>query len=858
MAATAAIASTRALVEFGMDAANYSVRGCKLLAMESLARDFRLAVRRLRMAPGFTLFAVLSLALGIGVSTAVYSAVRTLFWTPVGVPRAEEIVAITSFRSSPAMSWPDFEDLRAQQSTFGALAGSSSIRTALASSRNAEVVIGDAVSGGYFPAMGVTPLLGRLIGTSDEREAARVVVISELLWRRHFAADPSVVGEKVRLGGLPFEVVGVVKGSFHGLERFYIRSVWVPSTAIPAGPERASFSTWGAVGDRARATVAVHGRLAPGVPLERAAGEVGVIGQRLDAAYPRERQQRRNWMLRPRAADGPDLEAANTVGGMILTGVAMLLLIACSNLANLALAKGTSRSQETAVRTALGASRWRLVREQLIESSLIVIAGGALGAWLLYGLVDFLTIDLPMGFGSAMPFRPDVNAAVLSASAGSMVLAVLVFGLWPALQGTRPDVRSRLAGGAGATPPRWRLHRNLVAWQVCGCVALTLVAVMSQRVISAAGRGVPLVKGEHLAIAQVDFSLNARDQGETRRIVEELLAAVRRQPGIERVVASTGLPYQFAALRSSYSFTTPDAPFNEARDTGQSSYLIATTTGFVETLDLRLARGRAFTDRDDAAAPRVAVVTERFARRLFETTDVVGRTIVMHRTPRLSKRWPAPAALTIVGLLADPDGSAGPTMRGDSYVFLPWAQHYDSLAPVVLTARSESASAAVGVLRSTIRRVDPDLAVSLAGTGTVVLQGPIFLLRVISGLSSALATISLVLAMAGLFGVLSHVVMRRTREIGIRVALGADRARVFRLILLDGLRPVAKGVVLGLMIGAGARIAVRAWVVTQISAFEPLVFMLIPVPFVAAALLACYVPAARAARVDPNVALREL
>ena len=258
-----------------------------------------------------------------------------------------------------------------------------------------------------------------------------------------------------------------------------------------------------------------------------------------------------------------------------------------------------------------------------------------------------------------------------------------------------------------------------------------------------------------------------------------------------------------------------------------------------------------------ATTPRVAVISERLARTLFQSTDVVGRSVTINRVARLSARYPQPETLAIVAVVANPDGTPR-TSRGDSYLFVPWAQRYERGVPVMLTARGASPSAVLGLMRSTIRRVDPDLAVTLSGTGRVVLQGPLFLLRVIAGLSSGLAASSLVLAMAGLFGVLSHVVMRRTREIGIRLALGADRRGIFRLILKDGLHPVGKGIVLGLTIGAGARLAVRSWVVTDISAFEPLAFALIPVPFILAALAACYLPAARASRVDPNVALRDL
>jgi predicted permease len=825
--------------------------------MDTLLRDIRLALRRLRLSPGFTLFAVVSLALGVGVSTAVYSAVRTFFWMPLGIPEAAQLVTLTSGQQQAYLSWPDYQDLQSQQTVFRLAGVSAPIRTAFVSNTRAEVILGDAVSGGYFGVTGVAPRYGRLIAPSDERDGGRVAVISESFWRTHFGADPKVVGQGVRLGGLPFEIVGVVRGPFHGFDRLLPRSVWVPITARPAGAGPASpFGLSASLTDRTRAGLTMWGRLQPRVPQSRAGTEVSVIGQRLDASYPQARQRRRQWWVRTDATSGAEREAVNTIAGMILTAVAMLVLIAFSNLANLALARGTSRAEETAVRSALGASRWRLVREQLIESSLVVLAGGTLGIWLLSALIDFFTTDFALGRGLVMTFRPEVSAPVLGASAISMVVAVLVFGLWPAIQGTASDIRTRL-GAASSTPPRWRLHRNLVAWQVCGCVALTLVAAMSQRIIGTIGRSLPGIPTVPVAVAEIDFTLNARDESQARRTIDALVSAVRAQPGVERVVASAGLPFLIVSSgRASYAASAPDVPSTPGRADLQSVVVIPSTPGLFEAYDLPIVRGHAFTERDDAGAPKVAVINERLARTIFQSVDVVGRRLVIER-PRRAGAPAAPESLTIVAVSGNPDG-APRTTRGESYVFVPWAQRYEPAVPVTLTARGAAPPAVLGALRSTIRRVDPDLAVSLSGTGRVVLQGPLFLLRVIAGLSTALAVCSVVLAMAGLFGVLSHVVMKRTREIGIRVALGADRARIFRLVLRDGLYPVAKGVALGLTIGAGGRMAVSSWVVTDISAFEPLAFALVPVPFVLAALAACWLPAARASRVDPNTALREL
>jgi putative ABC transport system permease protein len=458
-----------------------------------------------------------------------------------------------------------------------------------------------------------------------------------------------------------------------------------------------------------------------------------------------------------------------------------------------------------------------------------------------------------------IPFRPQLDASVLAASFAAMVLAVIVFGVWPALQSTRSDVRSALGAGLSATPAKWRLHRNIIAWQVCGSVALLLVALLTAKVIANAGGLTATTRHANLALAQIEFTLNGKTETQARQAVAAILDDVRSQFGVQSASASNGLPFGFGPPGDATWVTTPDRAAQPRTDGAWAlTPTIATAPTFFSTVAIRIVRGRPFTDQDDAGAPKVAIVSEEFAREMLRSIDVIGRSVVVDQSPIMPGRHVAGSApVAIVGVAAD-DEPWLTSRKRKSLLFVPLAQRYQPYAPMMIVVRARDAAAGVAALESSIRRVDPSLSISAAGTGAVLLDGPLFLLRVIAAMAGGLGAIALALAMLGLFGVLSHVVTKRTREIGIRLAIGAARADIFGLVVRDGLRPVAKGLVLGLGIGVAARVMVKTFVATDISAVDPWPLLLLPIPFIAAAVAACYLPAARASRVDPNVALRDL
>jgi predicted permease len=834
-------------------------------------RDLVHALRRLRATPVFTLFAIASLALGLGVTTAVASMVRAVFTLPPGVADRADLVNVYAapMRGSGAVfvrasfSWADYRDLKARQTTFQELTAWTFFRQAFAANGRTETAFGEMVGGDYFRTLGVAAAVGRTLQPDDDRPGAPLVaVISHRAWQRIFEGAPDIVGRFVKMNGHSFEIVGVVAPAFHGVfnNGLVASSIWVPISATALLPSEGSGRTLDPQA-RERRWLMLKGRLKPGRTIAEAQAELASIGRQLDAAYPRPRsaQQRapddvnRLWT----AHAATDVVINETVDAFVrplaaalLTAVALVLLVACSNLANLMLARGGARRQEIAVRLALGASRARLVRESLIESAVLAVAGGVAGLGVARVVLVLIGTDLRVGAGAALHLEADIDMLVTIGACLATLLALCVAGLVPAWQTTRPDVRAELAsGGSGGALLRWRGRRVLIGVQVMVSLFLLALAAASVDVVRRDAANETGLDLERIAVAHIDFRLQKYEQARARQIADAVVDQMRVRDDVAAVAISSGLPI---------GITTPSAfAFAVDRRRGAIVETMVSTPGIFRTLGVAIVRGRGLDARDLAAAQRVVVLSAKAATDLFGSSDAVGRRVIYKRQPLAGAPPPADDALTVVGIAADTDvGSPGYRKHGTAY--LPIDQHDERR--LTLSVRTDgNPSNLTGALRRAIAAVDPELAVADLGTGVEVAAPGNLFLQITAGVASLLGGFALVLALAGLYGALSHAIARRTREIGLRMALGATPRDVTRMILREGMTPVVLGIAAGLTLGFLARLTVPAVVVVRLlPAFNPLPLVVAPLSMLAAAAIACYLPARRAARVDPNVALRDL
>lgn len=824
--------------------------------LPGLVHDLRLAVRNLARRPGFTAAVGLLLAVGIGVSATLWSAVRTLLLAPPPAVSVEGLVEVGRGRRDGSgfdtTSLPNFRDLRRGQRSLTGLAAYTVLdEMSLTVDGESERVFGSVVSSNYFDVLGLEPARGRLFGGADDGNggdgeeldapgSAPWVVVGHGLWRRRFGGDPGLVGRAVQINGAPFTVVGVAPEGFRGTFGPVTPDLFVPlAMAEQARPGRGSRE------DRAANWLLMVGRLRPGVSVERARADLETVFSRIRRDHPEvEVLERQSVVVAPAGAVHPAGRAPVAMFLGALLGLTLLLLaVAAANAGGMVLARTWSRSRELAVRAALGAGRFRLIRQLLAETGVLLLLGAAAGL----ALALAATRALPRVLGP-LPVPVDLELAVglpevLFASAAG-VGAAAVFGLLPALSVIRkviPRASERLHGGGLEGEGRSRLRSLLVGVQVALSLVLLIAGGLLVRSLEHARTLNPGFDPEGVSLVRLDLSLAGHDETGGRDLQRRLLERAAGLPGIEAAALAADLPLDLSGMglggispAEAAGGETPihDADFN------------VVSPAYFEVLRVPLVKGRGFGSADGGGAEPVAVINETAAERLWPGEEALGR--------RLRIGGPGGAVHRVVGVARDGKyRSLGEDPR--SYVVLPWSQA--PYRPRVSVLVRGGGPGVLADLRTVVRHVDLRLPVLQATTLERVAAGALLPQRVASTVAGLSGAVGLVLTALGLWGLVAYAVGRRTREVGLRMALGAGRGDVLRLVLGGTLRWVVGGVVVGL--GAAFALSpVLATFTLGVTPLDPPTWLGVSALLLATAGLAAYGPARRALRVDPAAALR--
>lgn len=801
---------------------------------DSLAADVRFALRTFRRSPGFVAAAVLCLALGIGANAVIFSVVHGVLLRPLPYAEPERLVSLVEVRPQGyggPVSWPTFWAWRQHSPAFehmAAFTGGGVTLQAQDAPERLQAVRGTA---DFFTVHGVPPLLGRTFALDEDLPGqAPVAVLSERLWRARFGADPAVLGRSVSLDGLAHTVIGVMPASFDAST-----DVWLP--LVPP-PDAAA---------RTRSTVlTLRARLAPGVSLASAEAQLKQVAANSAAAQAESHRDRSARVIQ---LDESQTQSWRAPLQVLLGGVALVLLIACTNVANLLLARAGTRRRELAVRLALGAGRARVVQQLLVESLLLAVLGGVLAALLARWGLDALLALAP----ESLPRRQDI---ALDGTAFLFLLAItsvsgLAFGLLPALQVSRLDVRGGLAAaGDGSTVPGFgrRLGASLVVVEIAlSLVLLVGAGLLGRGFLHLLGTSTGLAPGQvltlHLSIPDDRFFKDgALDAELPGRLLEPVLEAVRSLPGVTAAGMTSVLPIQRAWNNARYQ--VEGAPQPEPGDEPRAERR-ATSPGYFAAMGIPLRQGRDFTSLDAAPdQPGVVIINETLARRHFPAGGALGQRLRIGATPH-----------TIVGVVGDVR-QAGLERDPLAEFHVPHGRPWGDDGLVLVTRTSVPPETLLPAIREAIRRVDGTVPVYRALTLEQVISESLAMRRLVLGLLGGFAVLAVLLAAYGLYGVISLRVAQRTRELGVRMALGARPADVLRLVLGQGAGMTA----VGLGVGLGAALALSQVLASQlhgVSARDPSTFGAVAALLAAVALLACWVPARRATRMDPLQALRK-
>ena len=820
--------------------------------METTWQDVRYAMRTLAKSPSFTAAVIVSLALGIGANTTIFTLLNTLFLNPLPVERPAELVAVfttanrnaTQFGNLLPLSYPNLKDFRERTDALKDLAAySPPLALAFMTADGPERVFAQLVTGNYFDVLGVRPIAGRFFTSDDDRTpgAHPIAVIGYGLWQRRFGGRFDAIGETIALNRHTITIVGVAPEGFKGVTSMFGPELWLPSMMSPQFQPRQSGS-W--LDERAAVVFSAFGRLRPGVTLTQADANLKTIASALEHEHP-DQNAGRSVTVMPiaEATIFPGMRGTLMLaGGVLMAIVGLVLLIACSNVANLLLARASARRQEVAVRLALGATRTRLVRQLVTESLLLGAAGGALGfAFGIWGR-DLLWAARPaVVANNFVELRIDTHvfafALVLSIATG------VLFGIIPAVRASRAD----LVGALKLEPPLVRGGRRLTVANVLlvGQVAFSLVALVTAALfVRSLQRAHDVDLGydtRPLAILSVNLAQGGYDEARGRQFARDVRDRIERVPGITAVSWSTNMPLWANQYRR--------VSIDGAAPSKQSDLPLALVTtvdvDYFKVLGFGMTQGRDFTSGDTEKGMAVAIVNDRMAERYWPNQNPIGRTFRFDSDP---------TPRHVIGIVKTIKyQTLGETPQ--PAVYLPFRQNYaDGL---VLYVRSSGEPArAIGTVQREVHAMDPHVPLENASSVDDLIDQSLWMMRIATGLLAVFGALAIALASVGLYGLMAYSVNQRRRELSVRMALGADRGAVLRLVVREGMTLVA----IGIVVGVGLSLAISralASLLVGIAATDAVSFATAAVLLTSVALFGTYLPARRASRFDPLVALRQ-
>jgi predicted permease len=827
--------------------------------MSNILHDLKFGARLLAKTPGFTVVAALSLALGIGANTTIFTLVNAVLLNPLPVEDPSQLVSVfaTDERNQDVfgggflqLSPANYRDLRDKNEVFTGLAAHQGIPLNISGGNGEpQQVFGEIATGNYFSVLGARPLLGRgFLPDEDLKPGEKLVcVLGYGEWQTRFGGDRSIVGRDIDVNNRKFTVVGVMPNGFKGTNAIGAPALWVPYMTyreVTTGFFRELIEPTARRGLVFNAT----GRLKPGVSVQQAEANLKTIARQLEQEYPNENRGRGASIVPLAQATVNPGFRSNLVmaGGVLMTVVGLVLLIACANVANLLLARAAARQKEIAVRLSLGAGRSRLVLQLLTEGTLLAIIGGAAGLLFAYWAQSVLwSFRPPFLQADAIDLHPDTRVLLFTIVV-SLATGVL-FGLAPAIQASRPDLVVELKEKTSAPTGSNRMFslRNVL---VTAQVALSLVALIGAglflRSLQNAQRVNPGFDTEHLATVTFDLGAQGYTEQRGQQFQQRALERAASIPGVQSAAIASALPLAAGGFARTVFLEGQDSSDRRA---GKLVQISVVSAKYLETAGIPLLRGRTLLESDQPNTPNAVVINETMAKRFWPDSDAIGKRFKFFGQDFFNQ---------VVGIARD---SKYNFIAEDPlpYIYQATTQVYQPTVSLIVTAQNPAA--ALGTLRGEIQQLDRNLPLTQVFTFADIFDQSLWAPRMAASLLLIFAALSLVLAVIGIYGVMAYAVSQRTREIGIRMALGASRGEVLRMVVLQGLRLTAAGVVLGLGVAfAAARLVSAALgnLLVNVNPTDLVTFVIVPLVLSAAALLASYLPALRATRIDPMLALR--